>query len=582
MCGIAGVFNLHVNKLIRVEDLKRMTDTISHRGPDDEGVWKNDSNNIGLGHRRLSILDLTNKSSQPMHFGSRYSIIFNGEIYNYLEIKESLIKKGVRFITTSDTEVLLHSYILKKEKCLNDLDGMFAFAIWDNVEKTIFLARDRFGEKPIYYSVENGQFIFSSEMKAIWSYRGHKGLREDKMIKYVKSHQITDQYDTHSTFFENISEFPNGHFLTLKHGDNINFEKYWKLDKNSFNTFNGDLSEALSQFKKLLITSVKRRMRSDVTLGSSLSGGLDSSTIVELMNQQLNDKEQKTFSAKFPGFYKDESSYIDILCSKHNNINAFSINPDIEEFQNEFKELVHFQEEPFGSSSIYAQWCVMKLAKNNKIKVMLDGQGADEFLAGYLPYYKAYLNQLFWTDEKIYSKELKSYNKLRNFTINHYKESETLRMKLGRLRLKLMNKRSPNNQFHLKEMLKKDLTSTGLRSLLRYADRNAMAHSIETRLPFLNHELIEFVFTLPDSFLLNNGWTKFILRKSMEDCLPKKIVWRKDKVGFETPQEKWLRSKWVEEIIFPLSKKLKIENLEFNSSTADNRWSILMYHFMTL
>ena len=145
-----------------------------------------------------------------------------------------------------------------------------------------------------------------------------------------------------------------------------------------------------------------------------------------------------------------------------------------------------------------------------------------------------------------------------------------------------MNKRSPNNQFHLKEMLKKDLTSTGLRSLLRYADRNAMAHSIESRLPFLYHELIEFVFTLPDSFLLNNGWTKFILRKSMEDCLPKKIVWRKDKVGFETPQEKWLRSKWVEEIIFPLSKKLKIENLEFNSSTADNRWSILMYHFMTL
>ena len=139
-------------------------------------------------------------------------------------------------------------------------------------------------------------------------------------------------------------------------------------------------------------------------------------------------------------------------------------------------------------------------------------------------------------------KELKSYNELRNFTINHYKESETLRMKLGRLRLKLMNKRSPNNQFHLKEMLKKDLTSTGLRSLLRYADRNAMAHSIESRLPFLYHELIEFVFTLPDSFLLNNGWTKFILRKSMEDCLPKKIVWRKDKVGFETPQEKWLRS----------------------------------------
>lgn len=582
MCGIAGIFNLYLNKQIKVEDLKRMTDTISHRGPDDEGAWKNDSNNIGLGHRRLSILDLTKKSSQPMHFGSRYSIVFNGEIYNYLEIKESLIKKGVRFATTSDTEVLLHSYILNKEKCLNELDGMFSFAVWDNVEKTIFLARDRFGEKPLYYAVENGQFIFSSEMKAIWTYRGFKGLREDKMTKYVKSHQITDQNDIYSTFYENISEFPNGHFLFLKHGDNIKFEKYWELNINTFNTFNGDLSEALSQFQKLLITSVNRRMRSDVTIGSSLSGGLDSSTIVELINQQLRGNKQKTFSAKFPGFHRDESIFIDILCSKYDNIKSFSVTPDVEELKNNFCELVHYHEEPFGSSSIYAQWCVMKLAKNNKIKVMLDGQGADEFLAGYLPYYKAYLNQLFWRDEKIYSHELTSYNELRNFGINHYKDSETLRMKLGRLRAKFIDNKSPINQFHLKEILKTDLTSTGLRSLLRFADRNAMAHSIETRLPFLSHELIEFVFTLPDSFLLNSGWTKFILRKSMEDFLPTKIVWRKEKVGFETPQERWLRSEWVEEIIFPLSKKLKIENLEFSSYTADNRWSLLMYHYMTI
>ena len=582
MCGIAGVFNLHSDKVIRIEDLKKMTDTISHRGPDDEGAWKNDSNNIGLGHRRLSILDLTKKSSQPMHFGSRYSIVFNGEIYNYLEIKESLIKKGVRFTTTSDTEVLLHSYILNKEKCLIEFDGMFSFAVWDNVEKTIFLARDRFGEKPLYYAVENGQFIFSSEMKAIWSYRGFKALREDKMIKYVKSHQITDQNDIYSTFYDNISEFPNGHYLTLKKGDNINFKKYWELKINSYNSFEGNLSDAINQFKKLLTTSVNRRMRSDVTLGSSLSGGLDSSTIVELINQQLEGNKQTTFSAKFPGFQRDESSFIDILCSKYDNIKSFSITPDEEELKNNFRELVHFQEEPFGSSSIYAQWCVMKLAKNNKIKVMLDGQGADEFLAGYLPYYKVYLNQLFWSNEQKYKEELNSYNKLRRVEINHYKDSESIRMKLGRLRIKFMNKNSPINQIHLKQILSKDLTSIGLRSLLRYADRNAMAHSIETRLPFLYHELIEFVFTLPDSFLLNNGWTKFILRKSMENDLPDKLVWRKDKVGFETPQEKWLNSDWVKEIILPISKELKIENLNFNSYSSDNRWSLLMYHFMTL
>ena len=582
MCGIAGVFNLYANKVIRIEDLKKMTNTISHRGPDDEGTWKNDSNNIGLGHRRLSILDLTKKSSQPMHFGSRYSIVYNGEIYNYLEIKESLTKKGVKFTTTSDTEVLLHSYIQNKEKCLDELDGMFSFAIWDNIEKTIFLARDRFGEKPLYYSVENGQFIFSSEMKAIWSYRGFKALREDKLIKYVKTHQIVDQNDLYSTYYENISEFPNGHYLIFKRGDKIKFEKYWELKIDSYNSFEGDLSDAISHFKNLLITSIKRRMRSDVTLGSSLSGGLDSSTIVELINQQLKGTEQTTFSAKFPGFQRDESSFIDILCSKYQNLKSFSVTPDVEELKNNFRELVHFQEEPFGSSSIYAQWCVMKLAKNNKIKVMLDGQGADEFLAGYLPYYKVYLNQLFWSNKRKYREELNSYNELRRIEINHYKDSESFRMKLGRLRIKFMNKKSPINQFHLKQILSKDLSSIGLRSLLRYADRNAMAHSVETRLPFLNHELIEFVFTLPDSFLLKDGWTKFILRKSMEEYLPPKIIWRKEKVGFETPQEKWLKSEWVEEIIFPLSKKLKIDNLEFDSYTVDNRWSLLMYHFMTL
>ena len=355
---------------------------------------------IGLGHRRLSILDLSNKSTQPMHFGSRYTIIFNGEIYNYLEIKERLIKKGVNFVTTSDTEVLFHSFIIHKEKCLSELDGMFSFAIWDNLEKTIFLARDRFGEKPLYYSVENGQLIFSSEMKAIWAFRSHKGLIEDKLKNYVQSHQLIDQDNKYSTFYENISEFPNAHFLVLKAGDKIRFKKYWELDPNSFNSFKGDLSEAVSQFKSLLTTSIKRRMRSDVTIGSSLSGGLDSSSIVELINQQLKGNEQKTFSAKFPGFNRDESSFIDIICSKYDNIKSYSIQPDSEGLKNDLKNLIHFQEEPFGSSSIYAQWCVMKLAKNNQIKVMLDGQGADEFLAGYLPYYKAYLNQLFWVTKK--------------------------------------------------------------------------------------------------------------------------------------------------------------------------------------
>ena len=322
-------------------------------------------------------------------------------------------------------------------------------------------------------------------MKAIWYYRGFKALREDKMIKYVKSHQIVDQNDIYSTFYENISEFPNGHYLTLKKDDNINFKKYWELKINSYNSFEGNLSDAINQFKKLLTTSVNRRMRSDVTLGSSLSGGLDSSTIVELINQQLEGNKQTTFSAKFPGFQRDESSFIDILCSKYDNIKSFSITPDEEELKNNFRELVHFQEEPFGSSSIYAQWCVMKLAKNNNIKVMLDGQGADEFLAGYLPYYKVYLNQLFWSNEQKYKEELNSYNKLRRVGINHYKDSESIRMKLGRLRIKFMNKNSPINQIHLKQILSKDLTSIGLRSLLRYADRNAMAHSIETRLPYI-------------------------------------------------------------------------------------------------
>ncbi len=550
MCGIAGIYKINKSS-VSIEDLKKMTDAIIHRGPDGEGFWLNEKETIGFGHRRLAIIDLSENGKQPMHYAeSRYTLTFNGEIYNYIELKEQLLKKGYKFKSESDTEVLLALYDLKKEKCLDDLDGMFAFAIWDKKDETLFCARDRFGEKPFYYHYKpGGAFIFASEMKALWA----AGVPKENDIKmtnlFLKTGRVLDPDDLSKTFYKNILQLNSAHYLKID-TKGLNINRYYDI-KIAEPDYRITRKEASEKFYSLLENSVKLRLRSDVAVGSSLSGGLDSSSIVMLIDKlKGNSAQQNTFSARFEGFIKDEGKYIHEVVDACKNVVCHEVWPNNEQLENDLKKLCYHQEEPFGSASIFAQWKVMELAKQKETIVLLDGQGADEYLGGYLYFYSSYLNQLFINDRSKYVSEIKAYNSLRGNTMKRKEEEETLRMKLGRYKRKILNQPSSYSTTYLKEELKKCLLHDSVKSLLRFADRNSMAHSREVRLPFLSHPLIEFVFSLPDDFLLTEGWTKWILRESMKNTLPDNICWRVDKIGYEPPQDKWLANNpyWKDQI----------------------------------
>lgn len=558
MCGISGILSSNPDN-IKLLILKQMTDSISHRGPDGEGQWINESGTVGLGHRRLSIIDLSENSNQPMHYLSRYSIVFNGEIYNYIEIKTELQKNGYVFKTNSDTEVLMALYDLKKENCLADLDGMFSFVLWDNKEKVAFCARDRFGEKPFFYHQTNDTIYFASEMKALWTIGIPKEPNLRRVFLYLGYNAQDDIHNPSTTFYKNIFLLEAAHYLIIKDAKIIRHKKYWSINT-QHKKHDITLIQAKEIFNYLFEQSIRRRLRADVFIGSSLSGGLDSSSIVAVINRlKDNDQKQKTFSARFEGFERDEGKYIDMVVSA-NKVQSYQIFLTPELLNKKIEEVAYYQEEPFGSTSVIAQWEVMKLAKEEKVTVLLDGQGADEYLAGYKPYFINYFSSLRLTNNKVLKEQIKSYNTFYNTKFDKGKyfflhaKFPSLRNKLRNLKnifvnppyLKQFNKDFLNefNSFDppyeypvcLDEALQISISKRGLNNLLRYADRNSMAHSREVRLPFLSHELVEFVFSLPDSYKLNNGWTKVVLREAMNTILPQEICWRKEKVGFEPPK----------------------------------------------
>lgn len=575
MCGIAGIITFN-SEQVTTDDLKKMTDVISHRGPDGEGQWSNALGTVGLGHRRLSIIDLSEQGKQPMHYANeRYTITFNGEIYNYIEIKVDLLNKGYVFKSNSDTEVLMALYDLKKEKCLQDLDGMFAFAIWDEKEQTLFCARDRFGEKPFHYYLDNNRFVFASEIKQFWEVGIEKTTDNNRFKNYLIDGHIDDVGDSTSTFFDKIKKLDAAHYMLVNAQGKTSITKYWQLEKKT-NSFNLSIESAAEQFLELFIDSIKIRLRSDVPVGSSLSGGLDSSSIVMLIDD-LKGKEvkQNTFSARFKNFAKDEGKHIQEVINACKNVNVHYTWPDENYFEQVFDTVLYHQDEPFGSASIVAQYAVMELAKKNNVTVLLDGQGADEYLAGYLSYYHSYLNQLFYSDVKTYKHELNLYSQYHQQSEPYHRINETTRMKAGRIKKKLLNQPLPfNNQ--LDNDLRVSSTQRGLKELLRYADRNSMAHSREVRLPFLSHKLVEYVFSLPDEFKINNGWTKFVLRKAMSNILPESICWRVDKIGYEPPQKNWMNTEFFKQRINKARCNPKLIEVLQTSNSKTTDWRALL------
>jgi asparagine synthase (glutamine-hydrolysing) len=591
MCGIAGIVGNNKAKVEKTT-LKKMTDAIAHRGPDGEGLWVNEDRNIGLGHRRLSIIDLTECGAQPMQVADRYVVVFNGEIYNYIELKNQLIRKGYTFKSATDTEVLVLMYDAYKEECLQYFDGMFAFVIYDRSEDKIFGARDRFGEKPLFFHIDDDRsFSFASEIKALWSIGVPKVMDERFLFNYLIFGYTQNPDNLFETFYKNIQKVPASHYFTYDlNAASVSFHKYWDIDINRCNNTINE-KEAAMQLDELLVTSLKRRLRSDVPIGSSLSGGLDSSIIVSLLDKIDENKNirRKTFSASFPGFEKDETKYQKMVIEK-TSVEPYFVYPDERSFFENFKTIAYHQDEPFGSASINIQFEVFKKAKEQATTVLLDGQGADEIFAGYHGYYYAFFDELKNNSGKELKHEYALYKAVHednviNAKINVSRASylknkipaflkEPIKrnfIKLPAAR-KVLSKTFYSNYksslfserevfSSLNDALYYSVFKRGLEELLRYADRNSMAHSREVRLPFLNHELVTFVFSLPSTFKMKEGWTKWILRHTYKDVLDQRIAWRKDKIGYEPPQKKWLANGEFRQQIIGSTQKLKDMNV---------------------
>ena len=586
MCGIAGIISPDKN-ILNNSILKNMSDSLAHRGPDGEGFWINEDHTVGFSHRRLSIIDLSEAAAQPMHYMQQYSIVYNGEIYNYIELKKELKKSGYHFNTNSDTEVILAAYDCYKERCLQYFDGMFAFAIWDEKEQCLFAARDRFGEKPFYYFAEKNVFAFASEMKALWAAGFDKTIENKMILNFITLGYVQNPANKSQTFYKNIFSLPPAHFVKFYPGDeHYKIEHYWDIDKQAQVKISEDA--AIKTFDTFLYTSVNRRLRSDVPVGASLSGGLDSSSIVYYIKKQLetNSTNLKTFSAVFPGFEKDEQKYIRQVSSQF-NIENFTIIPSADSLIKDFEKLCYHQEEPFPSSSIYAQYKVFELAKTKNIKVLLDGQGADEILAGYHKYVHWYLQEMIsrnkfsgvakerhllhknhvdfhWNVKNIMAAflpshasialEKKEYNKIIH-------NNDVTRSLMGLLKGREWEGIHKPVVTKLNDILYFNTVQNGLEELLRYSDRNAMAHGREVRLPFLYDEMVKFVFSLPSRFKIKNGYTKSLLRKLMENKLPQNIVWRTDKIGYEPPQKQWMETPLMKDFIYEAKARLVKEDI---------------------
>ena len=579
MCGIAGIIQQQPKENISV--VKKMTDALAHRGPDGEGFWQNENSTALFGHRRLSIIDLTDAAAQPLHYLNRYTIIHNGEVYNYVELKKELVSKGYSFRTQTDTEVIVAAYDCWKENCLQYFDGMFVFAIWDEAEKTFFAARDRFGEKPFFffYDEEQQSFWFASELKALWA----AGIQKDSNLKmlfnFLTIGYVDNPNDPTETFDNNIDKLPPAHFIKIQTDKKflVEIERYWDIDAEKQIRISDE--EAIEKFTSLLQTSVQRRLRSDVSLGTSLSGGLDSSSIVALISK-TGLHNLKTFSAIFPGFQKNEEAYIDKV-AKQFSLQSFKTTVNEAEIPRLVDKIIFQQDEPFSTASLIPQYVVFELAKKHNVTVLLDGQGADEILAGYTRYYKWYWQELRGTKLNYELRAARALGVQEDFdwknSLASFFPQFTASLLEGKKAKQAFKQSDLNQDFafsnkqnfyytlpaslNLNSALYYNTFVNGLEELLRLADRNSMAHAVEVRLPFLNGELVEFLFTLPPHFKIQHGWSKWLLRKATENCLPPEIVWRKDKVGFEPPQKLWMQNKDVQEQLMEGRKKLVAEHI---------------------
>ncbi|HEU4903205.1 MAG TPA: asparagine synthase (glutamine-hydrolyzing) [Flavisolibacter sp.] len=582
MCGIAGVVSKNGGQTA-IAVVQKATAALQHRGPDNEAFYRNEAGTVTLGHRRLCIIDLSAAAAQPLAYADRYHIVYNGELYNYLELRKELAQKGCPFHTQSDTEVLLAAYATYGKDCLAHFDGAFAFAIWDEKEQTLFAARDRFGEKPFFFFHDAERFVFASEMKALWQMNVNKEVNHRLLYNFLTIGYTSNPTDPFETFYNNLHKLPAAHSLTYSLQQNeLTTERYWQTYVDVNNTISE--AEAIHHFENLFQRSIHQRMRSDVPVGTSLSGGLDSSAIVAFCaGEKTAHYSHNCFTASFSGFEKDETPQAATV-AKQFGLHHYTTSIEEREVASLMQKVTQQQEEPFSSASVLAQYKVFELARQHGVPVLLDGQGADEILAGYHKYYKWWWQELYRQKKLGRSGERKAAQALGvNESFGWKNKIAALVPEFSASILQSQkakkasqhpdlnrdfafgNKRnlyySTPTTFDLNGALYYNTFVNGLEELLRLADRNSMAHSVEVRLPFLQHQLVEFLFTLPPQFKIHQGWTKWLLRKSVADQLPKEIVWRKEKVGYEPPQKQWMQNKDVQEAIVEARRVLVQEGI---------------------
>ena len=579
MCGISCIIS---HKQLQSGTLESFTNAVEHRGPDGYGIAKfaitdtverqpnhADAFFIGLGHRRLSILDLSEAGAQPMTSTDGSCVIsYNGEVYNYLEIKEELEHKGIKFKSHCDTEVVLAAYEIWGTECFKRFNGMWSIVILDRVKREIIVCRDRLGIKPLYYYRENGLLAFASEIKQFTKLPGfQKAPTKDACIAYlINGYEIPPE-----TFWQGVYVFPHANFakINLKN-ESLDFtpQAYWSPEKIAIEERSSQ--EVIQMIDQLFYNAVRLRLRSDVPVGSCLSGGLDSSSIFINMGKLEPGIEFTAFSACFNDKESDERVFMEEIVKNTKSYHA-KVFPENNDLVDDFEALLAQHDEPIGSASIYAQYRVMKEAREANVPVLLDGQGGDELFSGYWQTYFLLLDR--FRKKGLYGNLLGHLTGALLPGGNHQLLSESFAgvkefRKRSNLKFEYEIKKEIAGEFFesttsyskVRDMSPEEyriheLMDLRLPRLLKWEDRNSMAFSIESRVPFLDINLIEFILSIPPEMNMHKGWTKYLFRKAMSEKLPRKICWRKDKKGFETPQEKWMKNGQFHDKLFAWSKQ---------------------------
>jgi len=543
MCGLSGVVALWGER-IQPDAIDCLHAQIQARGPDGEGFYREPG--LALAHRRLAIIDTTTAANQPFLWRDRYVLVFNGEIYNYRELRTELELQGVHFRTSSDTEVLIAAYDYWGEACQHRFNGMWAFVIWDRQTKHLFCSRDRFGIKPLYWAQFDHQLFLASEPKQLHALGLGRKVNSDELSRFLFTGIVGA---TPASFFVGIESLPPGHCLTVAHQQPLCIARWYSLPSISAHT---------NEIPSLLRDSVALRLRSDVAVGSCLSGGLDSSSIVMLAaaaRAGVASSPLHCIHARSSDPEVDESAFASLVADASSS-RLLTLTPSADQFWQTLHEICRVQDEPFGSPSICMQYFVMQQARASGCPVMLDGQGADEILLGYSRFMVLALSHA-WQSGGL--------PKLLRTLINSWRADASLTpraslqylagtllspLRTARVRRRLSFLKLPTEPVrHLYGFVSAaaidcrrtqllELFQTSLPALLRYEDRNSMAHSVEARLPFLDYRLVEASLALPVDQKIHNGWSKYPLRTS--GILPETIAWRRSKLGFNAPERSWI------------------------------------------